>query len=121
MSLTTDTPGNQPSAADGRSRFIAGSRLSGELHVPGVVELLGHVDGQVHADAIVIEDGGSVHGELHAADITIRGELEGKIFGGAVKLNASARVSGEIAYETLSIESGAQINATCTLKTPGGA
>jgi len=119
MSLTTNTSGNQPSAADGRSRFIAGSKLSGELHVPGLVELLGHVDGQVYADAIVIEEGGSVHGQLHAADIAIRGEFEGKIFGGAVKLNASARISGEITYETLSIESGAEVNATCTAKKPG--
>ena len=98
MSRSTSTTEDQPTpgAAGGRSHFTAGSRLSGELRVPGLVELLGHVDGQVHAYAIMIEESGSVDGELHAADVAIKGKLVGKISGGVVKLHASAKVSGEI-------------------------
>ncbi len=120
MSPTTSTKGSQPAAAatGGRSHFTAGSKLSGDVRVPGLIELLGHVDGRVYADAIMIEESGSVDGELHAADIAIKGKLEGKIFGGVVKLHTSARISGEIIYETLSIESGAEVNSTFTVKKP---
>jgi len=120
MSQATDTSGSQPaaSAQGGRSHFTAGSKLTGDLRVPGLVELLGHVDGKVSADAIMIEKSGSVDGELHAASVAIKGQFEGKIFGGVVNLHSSAKVSGEILYETLCIESGAEVNSTCTVRKP---
>ncbi len=110
---------NHTDAAGGRSHLAAGSKLSGDLHVPGHVELRGQVDGRIYADAILIEESGSVSGELHAADIAIKGKLEGKISGAVIKLHDSANVSGEIVYETLSIENGAEVNATCATKKPG--
>jgi cytoskeletal protein CcmA (bactofilin family) len=120
MSQITDTSGTLPTTglASGRSHFTAGSKLTGDLQVPGLVELLGHVDGKVTADAIMIEESGSVDGELHAARIAIKGQFKGKIFGGTVNLHSSARVSGEIFYEALSIESGAQVNSACKVKKP---
>ena len=118
MSQKTDTPGNESSsdAAGGRSHLAAGSKLSGDLHAPGHVELRGHVDGRIYADAILIEESGSVSGELHAADMAIKGKLEGKIYGDLVKLHDSAKMSGEVVYETLSIENGAEVNATFAIK-----
>ena len=120
MSQTTDPSGSRSatSAQGGRSHFTAGSKLTGNLRVPGLVELLGDVDGKVSADAVTIEESGSVDGELHAANVAIKGQFKGKIFGGTVILHSSARVSGEILYDTLSIESGAQVNSTCKVKKP---
>ncbi len=103
-----------PSAGSGgRSHLGAGSRITGELYFPGTVELPGHVKGRIEASAIVIEEAGEVEGELHAASITIKGAFLGKIFGGRVKLHTSARVNGEIFYESLSIESGAEVEGEC--------
>ncbi len=118
MSQNTDTSGTLPTKglASGRSHFTAGSKLTGDLQVPGLVELLGHVDGKVTADAIMIEESGSVDGELHAAKVSIKGRFDGKIFGGIVNLHSSAKVSGEIFYETLCIGSGAKVNSTCAAK-----
>ena len=120
MSQTTDSSGTLPTTglASGRSHFTAGSKLSGDLQVPGLVELLGNVEGKVTADAIMIEESGSISGELHAANIAIKGQFDGKVFGGVVNLHSSAKVSGEIYYETLSIESGAQVNSTFIVKKP---
>lgn len=94
---------------NGRSHLGAGSRITGELSFPGTVELPGYVKGRVDASAIVIEQAGEVDGELHAASITIKGRFHGHIFGGKVALHASAQVTGDITYETLSIESGAEV------------
>lgn len=120
MPRNTDTSKPLPASghASGRSHFTVGSKLTGDLRVPGLVELLGHVDGKVSADAIMIEESGSVDGELHASSIAIKGKLEGKILGGVVTLHSSANVSGEIFYETLNIESGAHVNSTCSVKKP---
>jgi cytoskeletal protein CcmA (bactofilin family) len=100
-------------AGGGRSHLGAGSRITGELYFPGTVELPGHVKGRVEADSIVVEESGEVEGELHAAGIAIKGQFSGQIFAGKVRLHATARVTGEIAYESLSIESGAQVEGKC--------
>jgi cytoskeletal protein CcmA (bactofilin family) len=95
--------------SDSRSHLGAGSRITGELYFPGTVELPGYVKGRMEASAIVIEEAGEVEGELCAASIIIKGRVNGQIIGGIIKLHTSAQVSGEITYESLSIESGAQV------------
>ena len=100
--------------AGGRSNLGAGSRITGELSFPGTVELPGYVKGRVYASAVVIEEAGEVEGELQAASITIKGRFDGQIVGGDVVLHTSARVTGNITYESLSVVSGAQVEGTFT-------
>ena len=121
MSQTTSTTQTNPAAGatGGRSHLASGSKFSGDLSVPGLVEILGHVDGKVSADAVMIEASGSAEGELHAADVAIKGRFQGKILGRVVTLHSSAKVSGDILYETLCIESGAEVNSTCKVKKTG--
>jgi cytoskeletal protein CcmA (bactofilin family) len=105
-----------PAAGSGsRSHLGAGSRITGELFFPGTVELPGYVKGRVDASAIVIEEAGEVEGELHAASIDIKGRFKGQVTGGKVRLHTSARVTGNITYESLSIESGAEVEGQCKL------
>lgn len=103
----------------GRSHLGAGSRITGELYFPGTVELPGHVKGRVEASAIVIEEAGEVEGELHAASVTIKGRFDGEVKGGKVALQASAKLTGRITYESLSVESGARVEAECRSQTFG--
>ncbi len=67
----------------------------------------------MEASSILIEEAGEVEGELRASSIAIKGVFIGQIFGGTVKLHPSARVTGEIFYENLSIESGAEVESEC--------
>ncbi|MDW4500602.1 polymer-forming cytoskeletal protein [Sulfitobacter sp. D35] len=83
------------SGAGGRSHLGAGSRITGEIYIPGTVELPGCVKARVEASAIVIEEAGEVEGELRAASVTIKGRFDGEITGGKVALQASAQVTGE--------------------------
>lgn len=99
--------------AGGRSHLGAGSRIIGELQFPGTVELPGYVKGRVEASAITIEETGEVEGELHAASIAIKGRFTGQLTGGTVNLHATARVSGDLVYERLSVESGAELAGRC--------
>lgn len=109
--MTEDSRG--PTGSGGRSHIGAGSRITGELYFPGTVELPGYVKGSVEAAAIVIEEAGEVEGELRASSITIKGRFKGQIKGGAVQLHATACVVGDITYESLSIQSGAQVEGEC--------
>jgi cytoskeletal protein CcmA (bactofilin family) len=104
------------SGSGGRSHLGAGSRITGELYFPGTVELPGYVKGRMEASAIVIEEAGEVEGELCAASIIIKGRLNGQVIGGIVKLHTSAQVTGEITYESLSIETGAQVEGKCKFR-----
>ena len=113
------TDEKHPTAGSGgRSHLGAGSRITGELSFPGTVELPGYVKGRVEASAIIIEETGEAEGELEAASITIKGRFKGQIRGGTVKLHTSARVSGDITYESLSIDSGAELEGQCTPRAP---
>ena len=100
-----------------RSLLATGVRLSGDLSVPGSLEVYGQVDGRISADMIIIEATGEAQGELHARSVTIRGRFDGRVFSTDLKLTSSARVRGELSCATLAVESGAEVNASCTHKT----
>ncbi len=110
---------NRPSSSGGRSHFATGAKLSGDLSVPGLMELNGHIDGTISADSIMIDQSGSAIGELRADSVGIKGTFEGTIRGRDVTLHSSARVSGDIEYERLTIESGAEVNSNCHRKPQG--
>ena len=111
------TDQKQPAAGSGgRSHLGVGSRITGELSFPGTVELPGYVKGRVEAAAIVIEETGEIEGELHAASIAIKGRFNGEVHGGTVQLHASAHVVGNITYERLSIDSGAELEGECRFR-----
>lgn len=116
----TDRPTPAPGSG-GRSHLGAGSRITGELSFPGTVELPGFVKGRVQAAVIIIEETGEVEGVLEATSIAIKGRFNGQITGGAVQLHTSARMVGDITYDSLSIESGAQIEGRCMPRSPSGA
>ena len=89
-------PGPAPqdtSGSGGRSHLIAGTKIVGDISAPGLLEIQGEVKGRVMADSVVIEERGTV--------------------GGIVRVHATARLSGTIRYDTLSIESGSEVTATC--------
>jgi cytoskeletal protein CcmA (bactofilin family) len=109
-------PGPAPqemSASGGRSHLVAGTKIVGDISAPGLLEIQGEVQGRVIADSVVIEERGTVDGEVRAAAIGVKGHFTGQLNGGAVRVHATARLSGKIRYDTLSIESGSEITATC--------
>jgi len=94
----------------GRSLLSADSKITGDLEFPGLVEVLGRIDGQVSADSVLIGEQGEVEGSITAKSIAIKGKVKGEIVGGFVTLHTGAKMSGEITYQQLVVESGAQVN-----------
>lgn len=106
-------PAPSQGAQGGRSHLIAGTRIVGDITAPGLLEIQGTVEGRVTADSVVIEEHGLVDGEVQAAAVGVKGTFSGHIAGGTVRVHATARISGTIRYETLSVESGSEITASC--------
>ena len=110
----TPAPAPQdPTSPGGRSHLVAGTKIVGDISAPGLLEIQGEVKGRVMADSVVIEERGTVDGEVQAAAIGVKGHFTGKLNGGVVRIHASARLSGTIRYDTLSVESGSEITAIC--------
>jgi cytoskeletal protein CcmA (bactofilin family) len=113
------TPGLPVAAGQGaRSQLSAGVRIVGEFQAPGHLELGGRIEGVVLADSVVVEEQGEIRGEVRAGAVGVKGVFEGTLTGGAVRLHATARVAGTVLYDTLSVESGAEV--TAAFKRNGG-
>jgi cytoskeletal protein CcmA (bactofilin family) len=112
--MSTTPPAGAGNGA--RSHLSVGSNITGELQFPGLVEVAGQLQGQIAAASIVVEETAVIEGDLSAKSIQIKGRVKGRINGGEVRLMSSARVSGDIAYDTLSIDSGAEVHAACKMR-----
>ena len=106
-------PAPQDAQGSGRSHLVAGTKIVGDISAPGLLEIQGEVQGRVIADSVVIEERGTVDGEVQAAAIGVKGTFTGRLNGGTVRVHATAHLSGMIRYDTLSIESGSEVTATC--------
>lgn len=119
-SLDPAAPSGLPAALGqgGRSQLSAGVRIVGEFQAPGHLELGGRIEGVVLADSVVVEEHGEIRGEVRAGAVGVKGVFEGTLTGGTVRLHATARVAGTVLYDTLSVESGAEV--TAAFKRNGG-
>ena len=73
-----------------------------------------HVDGRVEGDikcaALVQGKSSEVHGAIIAQSARLAGTVKGSIDAHDLVIEASAHVTGDIAYETLSIEQGGHVD-----------
>lgn len=102
---------SSPAPTGGRSALCRGSRITGDLEFPGLVEVLGQIRGTIVAESIMVGESGETEGALTARSIAVRGRVKGDLAGDSVTLHTGARVSGTISYRTLVIESGAEVEA----------
>lgn len=115
MNTTTADPdialrSGRPGVPGGRTVLASDIRLSGDLSSAGTVEILGQVTGDISAQTLVVGAEGQVKGSVRAETVEVRGHLEGKVSCLSFTLRSSAIVTAEVNYDTLMIESGAQID-----------
>lgn len=103
-------PSPRPNVPGGRTVLAADIRLSGDLSSSGTVEILGEVSGDISAQTLIVGAEGLVRGSVSAESVEVRGNLEGKVSCLSFTLRSSAIVAAEVNYDSLIIESGAQID-----------
>jgi cytoskeletal protein CcmA (bactofilin family) len=82
--------------------------VKGELRSEGELHLDGTVEGEVHAQKLVIGETATVKGNVHADSVRVCGRLEGNVTAREVVLTSTARMTGDITHETMSLEPGAR-------------
>ena len=99
----------------GGDTTIAGSiRADTDLHIDGRVE------GDVACTALVQGEGSEVVGAITAESARIAGHVDGSVTAREVVILKSARIRGDITYDSLTIEQGAQLDGRLTPRSAQG-
>lgn len=103
-------------ASNTKSVFAADLKISGEVSSSGDIEMAGEVDGNISARSLAITGEGRMNGSVRADSVEVKGKLDGQVEAGSFTLRATAQVAADVAYATLVIESGAQIEGRFSRK-----
>lgn len=101
-----------PKSVSGKSTFsVIGSDVSIKGDISATVDL--HVDGNVEGDitctSIVQGEGGVIKGAVEAETARLSGHVIGSITARDLVVLQSAKIEGDVHYDTLTIEQGADV------------
>ncbi len=110
---------------NGTTLVAKGAHIKGDILFQGSLEVEGEITGNLVGkegeDTVVrILDAGSVNGELRVPVIFISGKVSGDVYASQqIELAANAVVDGDVHYNVLEVERGAQVNGNFVQKKPG--
>jgi cytoskeletal protein CcmA (bactofilin family) len=107
----------QPNAAarparNGAQRMsIIGSEviITGDIATDAQLHVDGRIDGNVRCAQLIQGADGIISGNIVADDARLAGTVEGTVSAATLTVEATARILGDIAYDTIGIEAGARI------------
>lgn len=101
-------------------RNIIGSNTTivGDVISQGDFRIDGKVEGNIKtAGRVVIGKEGSALGKIECTNADIEGKFSGElIVENLLTLKSSAKIAGDVVINKLSVEPGAEFNATCAMK-----
>lgn len=86
-----------------------GLSISGDLKCDGEIQVDGAVVGDIDCQRLIVGEKATVHGEIIAEVVIVRGEVKGRVCGREVSLASTARVNGDILHQSLAMEAGAHL------------
>lgn len=95
--------------------------VSGDLATDAQLHVDGRIDGNVRCSQLVQGEAGIIAGNIQADEARIAGTVEGKVNVRILFVEASARILGDVAYETISIDAGAQLEGRLARRAALGA
>jgi len=85
-----------------------GTRVAGQVTVKGTIRVDGIVEGDVHADWVVVGETGRIVGNTRSRGMVVGGSVEGNIEAAeSVELTGKSSMTGEIRTPKLSVSEGA--------------
>ena len=101
-------------------RNIIGKNTSfvGDIISEGDFRIDGKIEGTIKTiGRVVIGKSGSISGKVECKNADIEGKFSGElIVNSLLTLKATATISGDVIISKLSVEPGAEFNATCAMK-----
>ena len=84
--------------------------VTGDIATPGQLHVDGKVVGDVRCGTLSQGEGGAIHGNILADEARLAGLIDGAVSAGTLLLEPSARVTGDVLYEVLTVSTGAQVD-----------
>ncbi len=94
---------------NGLSFVSAEAVVSGDMTSAARIQIEGRIDGNVRCAMLGQSESGVIAGDIVADEVRIAGLVQGAVKASTVIIEASARVTGDVTYETISIAPGAGI------------
>ncbi len=85
-------------------------KITGDLVGDGDVHVSGTIGGNIKCGNLTVGEGAGVKGQIEATKVAIHGSVDGSINAKTVALHRTAKVVGDVAHETLEVESGAVLD-----------
>lgn len=109
------TTSGAPAKGNGVLSFIGSEvTISGNISGKGDLHLDGTVEGDIHCASLILGAGGRIKGNISAEKATLGGAVGGTVNARTVIVEKTARISGDLSYESVSIETGAQVDGRLT-------
>ena len=103
-------PGAKTRSGAPRLSFIGTEvTVSGDLASDAQFQIDGRIDGNVRCASLSQGPEGIIAGNIFAEEVRLAGTVEGMVAAGTIVIEATARILGDVAYDTISIEAGATI------------
>ena len=82
-------------------------KIVGDLKGHGAIQIDGMIEGDIDVPLLTVGEQGKIDGSTVAETVRIFGTVNGRVQAKTVHFDKSARVTADIAHETLTIEAGA--------------
>lgn len=92
------------------SVFGADTAIKGDVHASADLHIDGRIEGDVTCTSLVQGESSEVVGAISAASARLSGTVRGSISVGQLVILKSARIFGDVNYDALTIEQGAQVD-----------
>jgi cytoskeletal protein CcmA (bactofilin family) len=94
-----------------------GTRVAGQLSVKGTIRIDGIVEGDVHADWVVVGETGKIMGNTRSRGVVVGGSVEGDIEATeTVELMGKSSMVGDIRAPKLAVSEGAVFDGRSRMK-----
>ena len=97
------------------------SIISSDVVIKGNVSTSGEIqlEGDVKSNSVTVGEHGTVKGKISADDVIVKGTVKGSITGRNIRVEKSAKITGDLCHQTLSIEAGAYIEGNLSHQNSG--
>jgi cytoskeletal protein CcmA (bactofilin family) len=103
----------QPRSGKGRDTYsFVGPEVivTGDIASPGQLHVDGKVTGDVRCGTLSQGESGAITGNIDAEEARLAGLIDGAVSAGTLLLEATARITGDVLYGTLTVATGAQVD-----------
>jgi cytoskeletal protein CcmA (bactofilin family) len=84
--------------------------VTGDIASPGQLHVDGKVTGDVRCGSLSQGESGAIAGNINADEARLAGLIDGAVSAGTLLLEATARITGDVLYGTLTVATGAQVD-----------